>query len=75
MNRDLQSNNTSGVVGVHWHKQSNKWYAHITINKKDIFLGLFDDLEEARKIRIDAEKKYFKEFRSNINDYANTKRD
>lgn len=32
-------------------------------NQKEIFLGNFDTLEEATKIRKEAEKKYFKEYR------------
>ena len=75
-NKGKQSNNTSGVVGVSWHKQHEKWYAYINVNKKRIPLGLFDDLEEAKNIRIKAEKKYFGEYRSdanetNSNKYAN----
>ena len=32
-------------------------------NQKEIFLGNFDTLEEATKVRKEAEKKYFKEYR------------
>lgn len=67
-NKGIQSNNTSGVVGVHWHKQNKKWYAHIVINKKEIFLGLFTDLAEAKAVRIKAEHTYFGDYRSNAND-------
>lgn len=66
-NRGMQSNNKSGVVGVIWHKRLKKWYAYITVNKKQIFLGTFDDLDAAKDCRVSAEKKYFGEFRSNAN--------
>lgn len=66
-NRGIQSNNKSGVVGVIWHKTIKKWYAYITINKKTISLGTFNDLQEAKECRIAAEKKYFGKYRSNAN--------
>lgn len=50
-----------------WHKRLKKWYAYITVNKKQIFLGTFDDLDAAKDCRVSAEKKYFGEFRSNAN--------
>lgn len=61
-NRRIQSNNTSGVVGICWHNKSKKWFARITVNKETISLGLFDDLEEAKEARKKAEVKYFKDF-------------
>lgn len=62
MNRDLQSNNTSGAVGVYWHKQINKWVAYITINSEYIYLGSFSNFEDAVKARKEAEEKYFGEY-------------
>lgn len=61
-NRGIQRNNTSGVVGVCWNNQAQKWYARITVNKTTISLGLFDDLEKAKTARKEAETKYFKDF-------------
>lgn len=67
MNRHLRSNNTSGVTGVNWCKQKNKWQAKITINNKQIHLGFFDEdqLEDAIKVRKNAEDKYFGEYSFN----------
>lgn len=62
MNRYLQSNNTSGVTGVYWNKNLNKWSSHITINRKNIYLGSFDNFDDAVKVRKEAENKYFGEF-------------
>ena len=62
MNSQIQSNNTSGYTGVYWNKKSSKWQALIKINKKSIYLGLFDDKMEAVKARKEAETKYFGEF-------------
>lgn len=63
MNRGIQSNNTSGVTGVFWNKACNKWKATISINKKQIHLGLYEDFEEAVRARKEAEIKYFGEYR------------
>lgn len=62
MNKYLSINNTSGVAGVSFHKKLNKWKSYITINNKQIHLGLFKDFEDAVKARKEAEEKYFGEF-------------
>jgi len=59
-NKGLSSQNTSGVKGVGWSKQHNKWRARITVNKKTIELGWFDKKEDAVKARKNGEEKYFK---------------
>lgn len=71
MNKGKQKNNTSGIVGVGWHKTTNKWVAYIAINKKQIHLGLFDKKEDAIKARKEAEDKYFGEWSyDNSKDYT-----
>lgn len=62
MNQGVQRNNTSGVTGVYWDKESNRWYAVITVNKNSIFLGYFDNFEDAVMARKEAEEKYFGEY-------------
>jgi len=64
MNLSMRKTNKSGVSGVHWNKNRNKWVAQITYNYKIIHLGYFDNLEDATKARKDAEIKYFGEFRA-----------
>lgn len=61
-NRSIGKNNTSGVVGVVYDTQSRKWLAYINADKKNIRLGLFDNIEDAISIRKESEKKYFGEF-------------
>jgi hypothetical protein len=63
-NRNCHKNkrNTSGYKGVHWNKEKRKWKAAIKVNRKLIFLGLFDDLEEAYEAYVAASKKYHGEF-------------
>lgn len=62
MNKSIQPNNTSGVPGVSFRKDRGKWRAFITVNKKQISLGMFEDKEDAIRARKEAEKKYFGEF-------------
>lgn len=49
INRKLNSNNTSGVKGVSWHKQLNKWCARIKNPETGIYesLGLHHDIQSA----------------------------
>ena len=62
MNKSKASNNTSGVSGVCWDKNSNKWAAYININKKRKFLGYFSTLEKAAEVRRQAEIEYYGEY-------------
>ena len=57
-NLSKYSSNTSGQTGVSFHKRINKWQSRIKVNKKDIHLGYFDNIDEAIIARKEAEKKY-----------------
>lgn len=49
----------SGIIGVMWDKKANKWRAHIYASgNKHRYLGLFDNINDAIKARIQAEIKY-----------------
>lgn len=61
-NRSAGKNNTSGYKGVSWSKVSKKWRAYITVNCKQIHLGLFDSKEDARAAHIEAQIKYHGEY-------------
>jgi len=56
----VPKNNTSGVKGVSWIKESQKWKTVIKFQGKVIQLGRFEDIEDAIKARQKAEEKYFK---------------
>jgi len=58
MNATLQSNNTSGVVGVYWDKSREKWMSSIKVMSENKYLGRFDDIEGAVVARKKAEIKY-----------------
>jgi hypothetical protein len=56
----IQKNNKSGCPGVYWKREPHsKWCAEISATGKKIFLGLFDNIDDAIKARKDAELKYF----------------
>ena len=40
-NRGIQKNNTSGALGVSWHKSTRKWIAAIRNNQKKTHLGRY----------------------------------
>ena len=62
INKSLRSDNSSGISGVSWRKDKGKWRAYITLNGKQKTLGHFFNKEEAIKVRLQAETKYFGEF-------------
>lgn len=57
-NMPMQSNNSSGQVGVRFNKRQNKWVARIQIDKKEKFIGYFNSFDEAKNARKKAEKEY-----------------
>ena len=53
---NANKNNTSGRKGVCYDKRKKKWMAQITINRKHIFLGYFNKIEDAIKAREEKER-------------------
>lgn len=50
-NKNKYKNNTSGVTGVYYNKQFDKWFVKVTRNGKSTFKGYFEDKNEAIKVR------------------------
>lgn len=57
-NRNVQRNNTSGVMGVCFHVRMNKWIARIKVDGSYVWLGQFDTKQEAVDVRKIAEDVY-----------------
>jgi len=57
-NMSKGKNNTSGVVGVGWHKKSKRWRAYICVDGSNISLGYFTLFHEAVNARKNAEVLY-----------------
>lgn len=60
-NKSIQSNNTSGVTGVTWCKRSKKWIARYKLNGKQIHIGMFDSINDAKKARDAVASRFFSE--------------
>ena len=54
----LSKNNKSGVNGVFWCRQNNKWRAVIKYKRKNYYLGFFTDICDAKKARKKAERDF-----------------
>lgn len=61
-NQGLKKNNTSGIKGVRYRKDTNKWTAHVMVNRKNISLGCYGTIEEAAIAYEIGAKKFFGEF-------------
>lgn len=57
-NMRLHNHNTSGVSGVSWRKQRDKWRAYITVENRQINLGHFTEWWDAVCARKSAERHY-----------------
>lgn len=55
-------NNTSGIKGVSWDKEREKWVAQIVFQGKTYNLGRYDKKEDAAEIRKIAEEKLYGKF-------------
>lgn len=62
MNHSVSKNNKLGELGVSLTPQG-KFRARIMVNRKEIRLGNFDTVEEAKTARKEAEKRYFGKYR------------
>jgi len=60
-NTRLYSTNKTGVRGVHFDKARNKYRSEIAVFGKIKYLGIFETIEEASKVRKEAEQIYWNE--------------
>ena len=63
-NRIANKISASNIKGLRLHK-NNKWEARIQVNNKSKYLGVFDDIELAELVVMEARNKYHKEFANN----------
>jgi hypothetical protein len=57
-NQKVHDTNISGHTGVRWFTQKSKWEAYINVNRKKVYLGLFDTLRDAVAARAAANIHY-----------------
>jgi hypothetical protein len=65
-NRGLRINNTSGVKGVCWRKDTKQWFVQVSVNGKYVVRKYIKDLELAELVAIEARNKYHGEFARHI---------
>lgn len=63
MNREMRFDNTSGITGVSYDKDTQKWCVQIGVEHKNIWIGSYKNKDDAIVARQNAEKKYFGEWR------------
>jgi hypothetical protein len=61
-NTSLRRTNTSGFKGVKFHSQRRRWNARITVNGRQISLGMHDSREEAHQAYVAAAHEHFGQF-------------
>lgn len=61
-NSRRRSDNQTGFKGVSFNRARGRFQAHISINRKSRYLGLFDTAEEAHAAYCAAAKEHFGEF-------------
>lgn len=57
-NQRKRVTNTSGHTGVYWNKAARKWCAEILVDSRYVYLGLFEDINDAIAARQAADIKY-----------------
>ena len=50
-NRQMNINNKSGIKGIYYNKNYQKWHVRIGFNNKFIHIGYYDDINDAKQAR------------------------
>jgi len=57
-NCSISKGNTSGITGVYFNANANRWISQISVDMKTIYLGCFKTKREAAQSRWEGEVKY-----------------
>lgn len=58
----LSRHNTSGHRNVSWDKDARKWAVQLGYNGRNLKIGRFEDIEDAKSAAHEAREKYYQEF-------------
>lgn len=61
-NKTKYKTNSTGYANVVWNKNNNNYNVQISVNKKRLHIGAFNDLELAALVAEEARSKYFGNF-------------
>jgi hypothetical protein len=61
-NTKRRKTNKSGVKNVIWCKSSNKWGVYLQVRGKQTYFGVYEDLELAELVAMEAREKYQGQF-------------
>ena len=61
-NHRLNKNNTTGIKGLYFKKNSQKWHAYIKFNYKKIHIGCYENIDDAKIARQAKAKELFGDF-------------
>ncbi len=53
---ESQTNSTTKILGVTWHKKAKKWASYLSLNRKTHYLGLFETTDEAHAAYLKAKR-------------------
>jgi len=66
--KKTEKKTSSKYKGVYWHKRNKKWMTKLKLNRKTIYIGIFDNEDDAGQAYNDAIRKYGLEEASVMND-------
>ena len=68
-NSSISKNNQSGFNGVSYRNDRKKYRAYIMVDRKQLNLGYYQNIQDAMQARINAENVYFGEFAPSVSYY------
>lgn len=69
-NKSVRKDSATGISGVHFNKQKQKYAAQVRVNGKKLHLGLFDNVDDAATARAAAVAQHFGAFAASSREIA-----
>lgn len=62
LNRKHHTNSKSPYKNVYWNEAANKWAVMVSVNKQRTYLGVYEDIELADLVAMEARDKFHGQF-------------